>query len=61
MSVLGYRGASGDFMIEPGPVAVSAGTSSRDLRSRAAFTVTGKTRFVEGEERAFLSVASISS
>jgi beta-glucosidase len=59
MSVLGYTGASGEFMIEPGPVEVSVGSSSSDIRSKATFTITGKTRVIEGKERAFFSVATV--
>jgi beta-xylosidase len=57
MSLLGYTGITGELVIEPGPVEVSAGSSSDDIRSRATFTITGKTRIIKGEERAFLSVA----
>jgi hypothetical protein len=45
--------------MEPGPVEVSAGSSSSDIRSSATFTVTGKMRTVSGEDRAFLSVATL--
>jgi beta-glucosidase len=61
MSLLGYTGLSGEFVMEPGPVEVSAGSSSSDIRSRAKFTVTGKTRAIRGEDRAFLSVATVDS
>jgi hypothetical protein len=44
---------------EPGPVELSAGSSSSDIRSMARFTVTGKTRVVKGEDRVFLSVATV--
>jgi hypothetical protein len=47
--------------MEPGPVEVSAGSSSSDLRSSATFTVTGQTRAISGEERAFLSAATVGS
>ena len=59
MSLLGYTGASGDFVMEPGPAELSVGSSSNDIRSAAKFTVTGKTRSIKGEERAFLSVATV--
>src|SRR5262245_9761131 len=59
MSLLAYTGLSGDVVMEPGPVEVSAGSSSSDIRSSAKFTVTGKTRSIKGEERAFLSVATV--
>jgi beta-xylosidase len=61
MSLLAYTGLSGDVVIEPGPVEVSAGSSSSDIRSTAAFTITGKTRSIKGEDRAFLSVATVGS
>jgi beta-xylosidase len=61
MSVLGYTGLSGDFVIEPGPVEVSAGSSSSDIRSTAKFTITGKTRTIKGEDRAFFSVVTVGS
>jgi beta-glucosidase len=61
MSLLGYTGLSGDVVIEPGPVEVRAGGSSSDIRSTAKFTVTGKTRSIRGEDRAFLSVATVGS
>jgi Fibronectin type III-like domain len=47
MSLLGYTGLSGDFVIEPGPVEVSAGSR--------------KTRSIRGEDRAFLSVTTVGS
>jgi beta-xylosidase len=61
VSVLGYTGLSGDFVIEPGPVEVSAGSSSSDIRSTAKFTITGKTRTIKGEDRAFFSVVTVGS
>lgn len=61
MSVLGYAGLSGEFVVEPDPVEVSAGNSSSDIRSSATFTVTGGTRAIKSEERAFLSVATVGS
>ena len=51
--VLAYTGLSGEIIREPWPVEVSAGSSSSDIRSSAEFTVTGKTRTIKGEERAF--------
>ena len=59
MSVLGYMGSSGEFVMEPGPVEVSAGSSSSDIRSSATFAVIGPTRSIPGEDRAFLSVATV--
>ena len=58
MSLLAYTGLSGDLVIEPGPVEVSVGSSSTDIRSTATLTVTGGTRVIKGEDRAFLSVAT---
>ena len=58
MSLLAYTGPSGDLVMEPGPVEVSVGSSSDDTRSTATLNVTGKTRAVKGEDRAFLSVAT---
>jgi beta-xylosidase len=61
MSLLGYTGISGTFVFEPGPMEVSAGSSSNDIRSSAKFTVTGKTRTICGENRTFLSDVTIGS
>jgi beta-glucosidase len=61
MSVLAYTGLSGELVMEPGPVEVSAGSSSSDIRSSATFTVTGQMRFIKGEDRAFFSVATVDS
>jgi len=59
MSVLAYTGIPGELVMEPGPVEMSAGSSSSDIRSRATFSVTGKTRAIRGEDRVFLSVATV--
>jgi beta-xylosidase len=59
MSLLGYTGISGSLVIEPGPVEVSAGSSSNDIRSTAKFTITGKMSSISGEHRTFLSVTKI--
>jgi Fibronectin type III-like domain len=59
MSLLAYTGLSGELVMEPGPVEVSAGSSSSDIRSTAKFMVTGQTRAIKGEDRAFLSVATV--
>lgn len=61
MSLLAYTGLSGEVVIEPGAVEVCAGSSSSDIRSSATFTVTGRTRSIRGEDRAFLSVATVTS
>jgi beta-glucosidase len=60
LSVLAYTGTSGDLMMEPGPIEVSVGSSSSDIRSTATLNVTGKTRIIRGEERAFVSSATVS-
>jgi beta-glucosidase len=61
MSLLAYTGLSGELVMEPGPVQLSAGSSSSDIRSNATFTVTGQMRVIRGEDRAFLSVAAVGS
>jgi beta-glucosidase len=61
ISLLAYTGINGELVMEPGPVEVSAGSSSSDIRSSATFTVTGQTRAISGEERAFLSAATVGS
>ncbi|HLV67930.1 MAG TPA: hypothetical protein VKY73_19050 [Polyangiaceae bacterium] len=38
---------------------VSAGSSSNDIRSTAELVVTGETRVIRPEERAFLSIARL--
>jgi beta-glucosidase len=59
MSVLAYTGLAGELVMEPGPIEVSAGSSSDDLRSKVMLTVTGKTRTIRGEDRKFFSVATV--
>jgi beta-xylosidase len=61
ISLLAYTGVSGDLVMEPGAVEVSAGSSSDDIRSTATFTVTGQTTVINGEDRAFLSEATLGS
>ena len=61
INLLAYTGPSGDLVMEPGPVDLSAGSSSDDIRSTATVTVTGQTREIRGEERAFLSDVTIGS
>jgi beta-glucosidase len=60
LSVLAYTGASGDLVMEPGPIEVSVGSSSSDIKSTATLNVTGTTRVIRGEDRAFLSAATVS-
>ena len=59
LSVLAYTGASGDLVMEPGPIEVSVGSSSSDIRSTATVNVAGKTRVIRGEERAFFSTTTV--
>jgi beta-glucosidase len=59
MSLLAYTGLSGDIVIEPGPVEVSVGSSSSDIRSSETFTITGRPRVINGEERAFFSAVTV--
>ena len=59
MSLLGYTGLSGSLVIEPGPVEMSVGSSSSDIRASAKLTVTGKTRAIRGDERAFFSATTV--
>jgi len=59
LSVLAYTGVTGEVVMEPGPIELSAGSSSDDIRSKATLTVTGETRVIGGEERAFLSATTI--
>lgn len=60
MSILAYTGVAGELVMEPGPVELSAGSSSDNIRTRAKLTVTGKTRAIRSEDRAFLSVTTVS-
>jgi beta-glucosidase len=61
LSVLAYTGNTGEVMMEPGPIELSVGSSSDDIRSTATFTVTGDTRVINGDQRAFLSAAEVSA
>ena len=61
MSLLGYTGITGELIMEPGPVELSAGSSSSDIRSSTRFTVTVKMRSIRSEDRAFLSIATVVS
>jgi hypothetical protein len=40
-------------------VELFAGSSSSDIRSTATFSITGKMRELRGEDRAFLSIATV--
>jgi hypothetical protein len=44
--------------MEPGPVELSAGSSSSNIRSTAKLMVSGRTRVIKGEERAFFQKAT---
>jgi len=61
MSLLAYTGATGDVVMEPGPVELSAGSSSADIRAKATLNVTGARRVFRGGERAFLSSATVAA
>jgi beta-xylosidase len=61
LSVLAYTGSTGEVVMEPGPIELSVGSSSDDIRSTATFTVTGDTRVINGDQRAFLSAAAVSA
>jgi len=61
MSVLAYTGLAGELVMEPGPVELSAGSSSDDLRSKATLAVTGEMRIIRGGDRKFFSVATVGS
>ena len=60
-SLLAYTGITGEEVMEPGPVELSAGSSSGGIRSSAQLTVSGQTRVIKGKERAFLSEATVGS
>lgn len=59
LSVLAYTGAFGELVMEPGPIALSIGSSSSDLRSSTDVEVTGGVCKVKGEDRAFFSTTDI--
>jgi beta-glucosidase len=61
LTELAYTGASGDLVMEPGPIEVSVGSSSSDIRSTETVNVTGKMRVIRGEDRAFLSTTTVGS
>jgi beta-xylosidase len=61
LSVLAYTGSTGEVLMEPGPIELSVGSSSEDIRSKATVNVTGERRRFSGDERAFLSSAAIDS
>ncbi|WP_105975658.1 glycoside hydrolase family 3 N-terminal domain-containing protein [Streptomyces geranii] len=57
MSQLGYVGLDGAFVLEPGPVDVSAGAASDDIRATGRFEITGDTITLDGR-RSYLSEAT---
>ncbi|MGI3224248.1 fibronectin type III-like domain-contianing protein [Streptomyces sp. GTA36] len=59
VSQLGFTGMDGRFVVEPGPVDVSVGSSSSELSLPSCFRIVGDTTDLEGR-RAYLSTASIS-
>jgi beta-glucosidase len=59
LSVLAYTGITHELVMEPGPIELSAGSSSDDLRSTATLDVTGQTQVIRPEDRAFFSDASL--
>jgi hypothetical protein len=59
MSLIAYTPISGELVMEPGPVEISAGSSSDDLRSTATLNVTGQTQVIKPEDRAFLSDVTV--
>lgn len=59
MAQLGYIGADGRFVLEPGDIAIEIGSSSDDIRLRGTFTVTGDTVEILGKERTFVSESRI--
>ncbi|MCX5356239.1 glycoside hydrolase family 3 C-terminal domain-containing protein [Streptomyces mirabilis] len=56
MSQLGYVGLDGTFVLEPGPVDVSVGAASDDIRTTGRFEITGDTITLDGR-RSYLSEA----
>ncbi|MFD3377551.1 MULTISPECIES: beta-glucosidase [unclassified Streptomyces] len=56
MSQLGYVGLDGTFVLEPGPVEVSVGAASDDIRATGRFEITGDTIALAGR-RSYLSEA----
>jgi beta-glucosidase len=59
ISLLAYSGPSGQLVMEPGPVEISAASSSSDIRAAVTLDVTGKARVIDAAERAFLSRATV--
>ena len=55
----GYLDMPSTPLMEPGLIEVSVGSSSSDIKSMATLTVTGKTRVIRGEDRAFLSTTTV--
>jgi beta-glucosidase len=59
-SQLGYVGAGGDFVVEPGPVQVLVGSSADDIRLNGAFEVVGGTALLHGR-RSYISDVRVST
>jgi beta-glucosidase len=58
----GHPNAKGlDFYSRLGPIEVSAGSSSSDIRSTTMLSVAGKTRVFRGDDHAFLSTVTVGS
>jgi beta-xylosidase len=56
MSQLGYIDASGQFVLEPGPIEVWIGSASDDIRARGHFEIVGAPTALQGQ-RSYLSSA----
>jgi beta-glucosidase len=59
LSVLAYIGSTGELVMEPGPIELSVGSSSDDIRSTTTLTVTGQPCTIDRDKRAFLSDATV--
>jgi hypothetical protein len=46
--------------MEAGPIEVSVGSSSDDIRATATVAVTGQTQVMRGQDRAFFSTSTVS-
>lgn len=58
MSQLGYLGVDGRFILEPGSISVTVGSSSADIRLTGEFEVVGDTVDLTGE-RTYLSASTV--